>query len=209
MTSINRKLSLEEVLDEFFFFADAPSPAMVARACDTYPEYREDIMEFAALWSAYKASPEPTDDAIGEISEESVERLQSFALNLLHNRKQESAPRGDVDAARVSIEGLAGRKLRLAAQAASLGDSTLLLQKVITKRIYNTPRIVLTLLAQHLNVASDALESLLGPQLIGSINYKSSDKPNVQASESWEEAVGSLPVDDNEKTRLLALGKGD
>jgi hypothetical protein len=57
MTSPTRKLSLEEVLDEFFFSADNPSPAMVLRACEAHPEYREDILEFAALWSSYEASP--------------------------------------------------------------------------------------------------------------------------------------------------------
>lgn len=209
MTPPNRRLSLEEVLDEFFFSAEAPSPAMVARACDNHPEYREDIMEFAALWSSYEASPEPTAQALGEINEESVARLQSHVLNLLHQQKQGSVSDTNIETARASIEGLAGGKLRKAAQAASLGGSTLLLQKVLTKRIANIPRIVLHLLAQHLNVAGNALENLLGPRIAGSMSYKSSDKPNVPAMESWEEAVRALPVDEAEKKRLLALQEED
>ncbi len=205
MTSSNRRLSLEEVLDEFFFSADAPSTTMVARACDTYPEYREDIMEFAALWSSYEVSPEPTAQTLGEINEESVERLQSYLLNLLHQKKPGSVLDADIETARVSIEGLAGGKLRRAAQAASLGESTLLLQKVLTKRIKNIPCIVLHLLAQHLKVAHNVLESLLGPRIAGSMSYKSSDKPNVPTIESWEEAVRALPVGEAEKNRLLAL----
>jgi hypothetical protein len=205
MTSPNRKLSLEEVLDEFFFSAETPSPAMVARACDTYPDYREAIMEFAALWSAYEASPEPAAEALGHVNEESVDRLQSYVLNLLYKQKQGSAGDADIEGARASIEDLAGGKLRRAAQAASLGESTLLLQKVLTKRIENIPRVVLHRLAQHLNVARNALENLLGPRIAGSMRYKSSDKPNVSTIESWEEAVRALPVDEAEKKRLLAL----
>lgn len=205
MTSPNRRLSLEEVLDEFFFSAEAPSSTMVARACDAYPEYREDIMEFAALWSSYEASPEPAAQALGEVNEESVDRLQSYVLNQLHKQRQGSVPDADIEVARVSIEGLAGGKLRCAAQATSLGESTLLLQKVLTKRIENIPRIVLHLLAQHLNVERNALENLLGPRIAGSMSYKSSDKPYIPTIESWEEAVRALPVNEAEKTRLLAL----
>lgn len=207
MTSPNRRLSLEEVLDEFFFSAEAPSPAIVARACDAYPEYREDIMEFAALWSSYEASPESTAQDLDEVSEGSVDRLQSYVLNLLHEQKQGSVPYANSEAARGAIESLAGGKLRRAALAASLGESTLLLQKVLTKRIKNIPRIVLRLLAQHLNVDCNALENLFGPRIVGSISYKSSDKPNVPTIESWEEAVQALPVDETEKKRLLALQK--
>lgn len=205
MTSPNSRLSLEEVLDEFFFSAEAPSSTMVAQACDAHPEYREDIMEFAALWSSYEASPEPTAQVLGEINEESVGRLQSYVLNILHHQKQGSFPDADIELARLAIEGLAGGRLRRAAQATSLGESTLLLQKVLTKRIENIPRIVLHLLAQHLNVERNALENLLGPRLAGSMRYKSLDKPYVPIIESWEEAVRALPVDETEKTRLLAL----
>lgn len=59
MTTPASRITLDEVLDEFFYSADKPSAAMVLYACQAYPEYREDIIEFAALWSAYVASPEP------------------------------------------------------------------------------------------------------------------------------------------------------
>jgi hypothetical protein len=209
MTSPNRKLSLEEVLDEFFFSAEAPSSAMVARACNTYPEYREDIMEFAALWSLYEASPEPTAEALGEVDQKSVDRLQSYVLNLLHKQTLGSDPDVDIEVARASIEDLAGGRLRNAAQAASLGECTLLLQKVLTKRIKNTPQVVTHRLAQYLNITRNALENLLGPRIAGPMRYRSSDKPNISTIESWEEAVRSLPVDEVEKKRLLALQEED
>ena len=204
MTTPARKMSLEEVLDEFFYSADKPSAAMVLRACNAHPEYRDDIMEFASLWSSYGASPEParvTDD----VSEESVSRLQSFVLNLLHetDHKADSKPSADVVSA--AIECLAGGKLRRAAKAAELGESTLLLQKVLTKRLTNVPRVVLDRLAEHLNLTIEALSQALRPGLAGARSYKSSDKPNSQAEETWESAVRALAVPDEEKKRLLSL----
>ncbi|MBD8524358.1 hypothetical protein [Pseudomarimonas arenosa] len=204
MTTPARRMSLEEVLDEFFYSADKPSATMVLNACQAHPEYREDIMEFASLWSAYAASPEPAR-IMDEVSEVSVNRLQSFVLNLLHeaDRKADAKPSCDVVSA--AIEGLAGGKLRRAAKAAELGESTLLLQKVLTKRIPNVPRFVLDRLAEHFNLTIEALGQALSPGLAGARSYKSSDKPNNQAEETWESAVRSLPVPEEEKKRLLSL----
>ena len=204
MTTPARRMSLEEVLDEFFYSADKPSATMVLRACHAHPEYRDDIMEFASLWSSYVASPEParmTDD----VPEESVSRLQSFVLNLLHetDHKADSKPSADVVSA--AIEGLAGGKLRRAAKAAELGESTLLLQKVLTKRLTNVPRVVLDRLAEHLNLTIEALGQALSPRLSGARSYKSSEKPNGQAVETWESAVRALAVPEEEKKRLLSL----
>lgn len=204
MTSPTRKLSLEEVLDEFFFSADKPSPAMVLRACEAHPEYREDILQFAALWSSYEASPDVAAADV-KVSDESVSRLQSFVLNRLHELDQGSASSSQVEAARKAVEALAGKSLRQAAAAAGLGASALLLTKVLTKSIVNVPTKVLRDLATHLNVALAGLQQCLGPSLAGAKSFRAKGTPNASAEETWEAAVHSLSVSDEEKQRLLAL----
>lgn len=205
MTSPTRRLSLEEMLDEFFFSADKPSPAMVLRACEAHPEYREDILEFAALWSAYEASPEvPAEDA-AEVSEESVSRLQSFVLSRLYELDGGADTSSQAEVAFKAIESLAGKNLSRAAAAAGLGSSALLLTKVLTKGIVNVPNKVLSDLAAHLNVALAGLQRCLGPALVGSKSYRSKAPPKASAQETWEAAVRSLPVSNEEKQRLLAL----
>lgn len=204
MTTPARRMSLEEVLDEFFYSADKPSTTMVLRACQGHPEYREDIMEFASLWSSYVASPEPTRVA-DDVSEESVSRLQSFVLNLLHETNREADLKPSADVVSAAIKGLAGGRLRRAAKAAELGESTLLLQKVLTKRLTNVPRVVLDRLAEHLNLTIEALGQALRPGLAGARSYKSSNKPNGQTVETWENAVRALAVPEEEKKRLLNL----
>jgi hypothetical protein len=205
MTSPTRKLSLEEVLDEFFFSADNPSPAMVLRACEAHPEYREDILEFAALWSSYEASPDVAADGVLEVSDKSVSRLQSFVLNRLHELDRSSASSSQAAAARKAVESLAGKSLRQAAAAAGLGASALLLTKVLTKSIVNVPTKVLRDLAAHLNVGLAGLEQCLGPSLAGAKSFRAKGIPNASAQETWEAAVRSLSVSDEEKQRLLAL----
>lgn len=205
MTSPTRKLSLEEVLDEFFFSADKPSPSMVLLACEAHPEYREDIIEFAALWSSYEASPDVAASDVHEVSDESVSRLQSFVLNRLHELDQGSASSSQAEAARKAVESLAGKSLRQAAAAAGLGTSALLLTKVLTNSIVDVPTKVLHDLAAHLNVALAGLQRCLGPSLAGAKSFRAKGIPNASAQETWEAAVRSLSVSDEEKQRLLAL----
>jgi len=206
MTSINGKPSLEEVLDQFFFSADKPSPTMVLRACEAHPEYREDILEFAALWSSYEATPAHASvEAVRDVSEESVSRLQSFVLNRLHELDNKPMFDADVEAAQLAVAGLAGAKLKRAAAAVGLGESSLLLTKVLTQRITNAPIKVLKGLASHLNVVESALRQCLGVRLAGGMSYKASDKPNIPQAETWESAVRALSVSAEEKSRLLAL----
>lgn len=205
MTSPIRRLSLDEVLDEFFFSADKPSPYMVLRACEAHPEYREDILEFAALWSAYEASPEVPAADVADVSEKSVSRLQSFVLNRLHELDSGVDTSSQAEAARKAIESIAGKGLSRAAAASGLGSSALLLTKVLTKSIVNVPTKVLSDLAAHLNVALSGLQQCLGPALAGDKSYRSKAPPTASAQETWEAAVQSLPINNEEKQRLLAL----
>lgn len=205
MTKPNRRLSLEEVLDEFFFSAGKPSPDAVHRACEAHPEYRDDIVEFAALWTSYEASPEPIEDkSLSHVTAQDVSRLQSVVLNQLHELDSRAAPDADVQAARAAIKTLVGGKLPRAAAALDFGNCVLLLTKVLTT-ITDVPPKVLRDLAQHLKVSPAGLKPCLGPQLAGSRSYKSAQAPDAPALETWRSAVLSLPVSEEEKKRLLAF----
>lgn len=208
MTSPIRRLSLDEVLDEFFLSADKPSPDMVLRACEAHPEYREDILEFAALWSAYEASPEVPVADTAEVSEESVSRLQSYVLNQLFDIDGKSATASDVEGAKRAVATLKGAKLAKAAAFVGFGSNVLLLAKVLTT-ISNVPARVARDLAQHLQVLQADLQQCLGPRLVGSRSYSAARSPNAPGSETWESAVRALPVSEDEKKRLLAFQDGD
>lgn len=204
MTTPNHRPSLDEVLDEFFYSADKPTPAEVLRACDAYPEYRDDIVEFVALWTAYEASPEPVEDAsLPKVTTDDVSRLQSYVLNRIHELDGEAAQASDIEATKRAISTLAGGKLRRAATAAGFASS-LLMSKVLTT-ITNVPPRVIRDLAKHLNVAQADLRRCIGPQFAGARNYSSNRQPDAPGLETWESAVRSLPESEDEKTRLLGF----
>lgn len=207
MTTPNRRLSLDEVLDEFFYSADKPTPAQVIRACEAHPEYRADIVEFAALWAAYEASPEPAEDAsTSSAPAEDVSFLQSFVLNRIHELDGKSA--SDVEGAKRAVATLKGAKLARAAASVGFGSNVLLLAKVLTT-ITNVPPRVARDLAQHLQVLQADLQQCLRPRLVGSRSYSAARSPNAPGSETWESAVRALPISEDEKKRLLAFQEDD
>ena len=172
---------------------------MIVQACQAHAEYREEILEFSALWMAQDALPEPAESEL-EVSDASVMRLQSRVLNQLY------APPvlEGADAVRKAIGALAGQRLRSAAQATGVG-STVLLSKNLTRMIIDPPRAVLDRLAQFLNVTVKLLSEELGPQVALHRSYKAADKPTMTAGESWEDAISALAVDEAEKARLRAM----
>ncbi|NKI93895.1 hypothetical protein [Rhizobacter sp. SG703] len=204
MTTPTRRLSLDEVLDEFFYSADKPTPAQVLRACEAHPEYRDDIVEFAALWTAYQASSEPVEDSsLPKATADDVARLQSYVLNRIHELDGKTAQTSDLEATKRAISTLAGGKLGRAAAAAGF-TSSLLMTKVLTT-ITNVPPRVIRDLAKHLNVAPASLRQCIGPQLAGARNYSSTRQPDAPGLETWESAVRSLPESEAEKKRLLGF----
>lgn len=209
MTTPNRRLSLDEVLDEFFYSADKPTPAQVIRACEAHPEYRADIVELAALWAAYEASPEPAEDASTSTAPaEDMSFLQSFVLNRIHELDGKSASASDIEGAKRAVAALKGAKLARAAAFVGFGSNVLLLAKVLTT-ITNVPARVARDLAQHLQVLQVDLQQCLGPRLVGSRSYSAARAPSAPGSETWENAVRALPVSEDEKKRLLAFQEDD
>jgi hypothetical protein len=209
MTTPNRRLSLDEVLDEFFYSADKPTPAQVIRACEAHPEYRADIVEFAAVWTAYEVSPEPAEDAsMSATHAEDMSFLQSFVLNRLHELDGKPASTSDMEKAKRAVAALKGAKLARAAAFVGFGNNALLLAKVLTT-ITNVPSRVAKDLAEHLQVLQSDLQQCLGPRLSGSRSYSAARPPNAPGSETWESAVRALPVSEDEKRRLLAFQEGD
>ncbi|QFR59554.1 hypothetical protein KEM14_gp57 [Xanthomonas virus phiXaf18] len=108
MTSPNRRLSLEDVLDALFLRDDAPTPEMIVQACQAHAEFREEILEFAALQAAQAALPDVAESDL-EVSDASVMRLRSHVLNLLygaaHPRRCRRRPPGGAFVGRAAPPG--------------------------------------------------------------------------------------------------------
>lgn len=210
MSHLNRRLTLEEVLDELFYASEAPDAEKLKDLLKVYPEYRKDIAEFAALWASHDNAEEPEyNPAYAEVSDESVSLLQSFVLNRLHELDQgkSSGPSAeDISVAKAALGQLAGASLKKAADVIGLCGSTVLLQKVLMNSINDVPKRVLGSLAAFMKISIDAMVLVIAERSAGSLrSYKSPGKPTVPQTETWESAVNGLPLTDDKKSELLSL----
>lgn len=210
MTMQYTRLTLDEVLDKFFYTSEKPDAEKLEEFLAAYPEYRDDIVEFAALWASYENS-EDSDDAIqaSDVPAEKVVQLQSFVMGRLHELDYGAMPAPSIqemDRAKQALKGLAGSALRKAAEGAGFFGSTILLTKILTKSISCVPKRALSSLANYLDVSLEALVVALGEANLGARrSYKSTNKPQVPSSETWEGAVNGLTLTPSQKQSLLAL----
>lgn len=208
MIPTNLKLSLEEVIDEFFYSSDAPDAQKLQAAIDAHPEYREELVDFASLWASYENTPDSSEEfSLSMVSEQSVSTLQSFVINRLH--ELDHSAKGavpDKNAAKEALSKLAGNTLRKAAEAIGIFGSSALLQKILNNGIVNVPHRVLENLASYLRVSIEDLNGALMERGLGGVkSYKASDKPAMAQTETWSNAVKILPLTDEQKKALLAL----
>lgn len=207
MKTTNRRVSLDEVLDEFFYSSKEPDAKKLQEAIDAYPEYRQDIVEFAVLWASYENSPEPAETfRPSMVSDQSILKLQSFVMNRLYqiNQGVSTGATSDLGAAREALRKLAGNALRKAAEAVGLYGSSALLQKVLNNSIRDVPQKVLTKLATHLQVSAEALSgALLERGMGGPKSYKAVDKPTMAQSETWANAVQGLPLTEEQRNHCF------
>lgn len=209
MTSPTRKPSLDAVLDEFFYTAEKLDPALIFRACESYPDYRNEILEFCALWSAHDSLPVTVEtETLTPGEEEALVDLQSFVLNKVYEADSETNLVTDLETAKEVIAKLGGGALRRTSAIIGLGGATLLLQKILTNSIRDVPNGVLLALASQLRIATAVLsQAISGAHASIGRSYKAMEPPLAPRQESWQAAVKSLGVTPDERKRLLELEK--
>ena len=124
MNKPNRIERLEDVLDAFVASDVNPNEAL-DEWIRRYPEYEQELTDFAVSWSLMRSLP-PAPDA-EEVDENTlVLRGMSIVQNLLHSQPIESASESVVPFESLVAEGrVHGLEPRQLAQATKLGDSLL------------------------------------------------------------------------------------
>lgn len=210
MTMQNTRLTLDEVLNKFFYASEKPDAEKLKEVLAAYPEYREDIVEFTTLWASYENSEDSSSLMVpSEVPAENITQLQSFVMGRLHKLNHEAVSEpgsNEVSSAKNALNRLAGSSLRRAAVEAGFFGSTILLTKILTKKISDIPKRALVGLAQHLNINVETLIAVLQETQLGTVrSYKSTYKPEVAGAESWKSAVNKLSLTPEQKKTLLAL----
>jgi hypothetical protein len=190
-------LSVEEVLDAILLEEATPTYEALARWCERYPEYGEELAKFFATWGEQECISQDV-----EIDEDRLASVGvSHALNLLADRKEKHA------------EGKAhpepGTRLLLWARRCGITNETLvlktgldlvLLTKLDMRRLTGVPQLCIERIATALHTSINFIMPMITgpPQLQPGLRYKSKQRPTA-TTEDFADAIRNSSLDDVNK----------
>ena len=195
MNKPNRIERLEDVLDAFVASDVNPNEAL-DEWIRRYPEYEQELTDFAVSWSLMRSLP-PTPDA-EEVDEDTlVLRGMSIVQNLLHEQSRESASESVVPFESLIAEGRAhGLEPRQLAQATKLGDS--LLRKLDRRliRFASIPQDAINNLSNTIQSVPASVATYLqqSPIFVAAMEHRSEQAPVLIEQEDFFDAVRADPT---------------
>lgn len=204
-----RRAELDDILFEFVCEVERPDWTIIQAWMDRFPAYAHEIGDFAAAWILSETLPQnPETAAIPE------ERWHELGLRAYERAVAEERA-GYAAAPLTSIVATAQSEGKdLATLAAETRTSETLLLKLERRVIKaaDVPQRLIGELAQRLHTSTGALASYLAqpPRLAAGAQYRAEQPPEVQAQESFVDAVkNDRSISQADRERLLAMTRGD
>lgn len=189
---------LGEVLESFMTSVDHPDRESLERYVANYPQYAEELAEFAAEWLLLDAQVTPPQQVVGvdeKVMARSVmERLRPALRKVQSGHEPLANP----------FEGRSPHELKTAATRIGL-DTTLLAKLKNRLILFETiPKNLIEQLAEELGVLAEAVAQWLGaPPRLQAARFKAEDKPSATRQESFSEAVERSDLDPAQKRQWL------
>ena len=202
--------TLDDALNTFVLENDRPTAENVQEWVDRYPQFRKDLVEFAAVWAEQLVLP--AADEIGAEAEKAlVDRAMSHVLNVAYNRDVEALEQTTSDDPVRSLTQDAQRAGTKPAQLArACGLDLGLLSKLNNRQIqpWTIPTELIGMLADKLNKTVAALKIFFArpPRATARKAYLSRGKPTGAPQQSFADAVRQSSLSDEEKARWLNEG---
>lgn len=208
MTKTTHDVSLDDVLHEMALTSEKPNAKVVGEYLRRYPQYAEEISDFAAELAAMAIAAD-VDDRI-EPSTTGASPAISRALSHLHNRlyevKQEQAarePSGGPDL----FAPLDPRQFR--ALASELGVNAFFLSKVRDRTIepHTIPHGFRVKMSDAMKVPEPVVAAYLAGQarIPDQMRFLSEQKPEASRRQSFADAVTSSKLTEEQQRHLLSL----
>jgi hypothetical protein len=214
MTTREATPSLDDVLNEFVIDHDQPTREALQTWIGRYPQYRRELVDFAAAWAEQRALP-PAAELSAEEENSVANRAMSEVQNVLYARdaRTDGAARGADEAPFAGLVAEArkvGFTPRELAQACRLDLA--LLTKLNTRQICpgSIPMSLIQRLAQLLRHPADRITAYLfgPPQAAAGMAFLARGKPQSAEQQSFAEAVQSSSLSSEEKGRWLTEAAG-
>jgi transcriptional regulator with XRE-family HTH domain len=195
------ELDLSEVLEEYA--AATPlgnDPKILRQMSEQYPQFAEDLHDFAAARAVIRYAPEV------EFSMEEESRYQKIGLQNLRSILN-SSPQAAVESL---LETAKAKNLNRSKFAAALGLSVSLVQYLEKRRLEfaSIPPKIIASIAEVLEIAEETVAKYLNQPPVAAANasYKAQERPVEIKPKSFAEAVREdQQLSPEEKRKLLEL----
>lgn len=202
-----RAAMLDDVLNEFVAECERPSADALETWIGRYPQYRRELIDFAAAWAEQIVLPE-APGLTTEEEERIVDRVMSHALNVSFKRDKETQVRPSGENAMTSLTGEAKNVgMSVAEFAKGCGLDLVLVAKLNNRLIKpdTIPSRLVSHIARLVGRSADSVKEYLAgpPQPLSAVSFLSKKKPQQFEPESFADAVRASSLREAEKTQWL------
>ena len=208
MTEDKIEPTLDDALNTFVQENDRPTAGNLEEWVERYPQFRKDLIDFAATWAEQLVLP--AAEGIGAETEKLlVDRAMSHVHNVAYNQDVERLRQTTTDD---PVRSLTGDAQRVGARPAELAKACRLdlglLSKLNSRQIqpWTIPAELIRMFAEQLNKSVPALMIFFAgsPRAVSAKAYLSRSKPTGTVQQSFAEAVRQSSLSDEEKARWLS-----
>ena len=206
---IKSRATLDDVFNMFVATNEKPTAENLQEWVDRYPQYRRELVEFAAAWAkqlVLPAAPEMGSEAEKAL----IERSMSYVLNVAYDRDQDEEVQRHVESDDV-VHSLTRQAQYAGMSAQELANACRLDLALISKlnrrliKPKTIPAMLISLLGRLLRkpVASIAEYFAQPPQASPGVAFLARGKPTSSTQQSFADAVRASSLSKEEKTRWL------
>ncbi|MCP5366743.1 MAG: hypothetical protein H6907_10060 [Hyphomicrobiales bacterium] len=203
-------MTLDDVLNEFVAENDRPTAQSLEEWAGRYPQYRRELVDFAAAWAEQLVLPAAPE--LGPEAEKAlIDRTMSHVLNVAYEHNEQEQGESQSDDPIDSLTGQAQRAGMDALEfAKSCGLDLALISKLNSRQI--EPRTIPARLIRHiarlLGKAVSAVTAYLAlpPQALAGRAFLARGKPAGAGRQNFADAVRSSSLSEAEKARWLNEG---
>lgn len=211
MMTQNEKPTLDDVLNEFVAAYEKPTAEALESWAARYPQFRNDLIDFAASWAEQLMLP-PAPELSPEEEKLLVDRAMSHVQNVTFKRDESAADRTETR----SIASLTGEAKRAGMDgqefANACGLDIALVSKLNSRQIkpLSIPARLVSHIALLIGISIEAVGEYLArpPQALAGRAYLARGKPQSTAQQSFAVAVRGSSLSDAEKARWLDEAAG-
>lgn len=200
--------TLDDALNTFVQENDRPTAGNLQEWVERYPQFRKDLIDFAAAWAEQLVLP-AAEEIGAETEKLLVDRAMSHVHNVAYSREVEMLRDTTTDDPVRSLTGdaeRAGTKPAELARACRLDLG--LLSKLNSRQIqpWTIPAELIRMLAEQMNKSVPAVMIFFAgsPRAAVGMAFLSREKPTASPQQSFTEAVQQSSLSDEDKARWLS-----